>query len=177
MSGEVLWEQRYNGPANDYDLAKALALDRSGNVVVTGSSGNSDGRFDFYTAKYAAADGALLWEIRYDSPGHGDDRVARRGLALGPNDMIAVTGSSSGDYATVLYRETLLPLCIERLAMGVGLRFTGSPDRIYTIERAFSVTGPWIAIGTRTAPVVGLLEFEETSLSNTAAYYRISTTQ
>jgi hypothetical protein len=64
--GSVLWQRRYNGPANDDDQASALAVDGSGNVVVTGPSSDSSGNFDYYTAKYAAADGALLWEKRYN---------------------------------------------------------------------------------------------------------------
>ncbi|HXJ55134.1 MAG TPA: leucine-rich repeat domain-containing protein, partial [Verrucomicrobiae bacterium] len=100
--GALLWERRYNGPANSNDWASAVAVDGSGNVVVTGTSYNGTNA-DYYTAKYAAADGALLWEKRYNGPGNGDD--AASSLALGPNGMVAVTGSSSGDYATVVYRE------------------------------------------------------------------------
>ena len=52
---------------NGDDQANAVAVDRSGNVVVSGSSwnGNLLGHRDYYLAKYAAADGGLLWEKRY----------------------------------------------------------------------------------------------------------------
>ncbi|MEK7685481.1 MAG: hypothetical protein AAB466_08665, partial [Verrucomicrobiota bacterium] len=68
--GTVLWQHRYNGPANSDDQAQAVAVDGSGNVVVTGFSNNGapNQNADFYTAKYAAADGALLWEQRYNGP-------------------------------------------------------------------------------------------------------------
>src|SRR5215216_3920822 len=46
------WVQRYNAPANNHDEARAVAVDRSGNVVVTGKSSNGT-NVDFYTAKYA----------------------------------------------------------------------------------------------------------------------------
>ena len=62
-NGALLWEQRYNDPANGEDYPAALAVDSHGNVVVTGSSNNGTNT-DYYTAKYAAADGALLWEKR-----------------------------------------------------------------------------------------------------------------
>src|SRR5258706_123636 len=59
------WVHRYNGPANGYDYAYAVAVDVSGNVIVTGSSENGT-NYDVegYTAKYAAGDSALLWEKR-----------------------------------------------------------------------------------------------------------------
>lgn len=57
--GAELWLQRYNGPANNDDIAQAVAVVRNGDVVVTGSSGEIS-----YTAKYAPTDGALLWEKR-----------------------------------------------------------------------------------------------------------------
>ena len=62
--------------------------------------------------------GALLWEMRYNGPANGKDKVGgSHSLALGPNRMIAVTGSSVGpilpgpyyDYATVVYRDNLPP--------------------------------------------------------------------
>ncbi len=50
--GVPLWTNRYNGPANSYDLATALAVDSLGNVYVTGSSiGDS---YDYATIKYSA---------------------------------------------------------------------------------------------------------------------------
>jgi uncharacterized delta-60 repeat protein len=113
--GALLWEKHYSG-AGIYNSAAAVAVDGSGNAVVTGSSYNAppDSDSDYYTAKYAAADGALLWEIRYNGPVHGNDNASH--LALGPNGMIAVTGSSGGvpgsfvtsDYATVVYKENIL---------------------------------------------------------------------
>jgi len=106
VDGALLWEKRYNGPANGDDRARAVAVDASGNAVVTGYSvGNNSGR-DYYTAAYAAADGALLWEKRYNGPANGNEYVSGpHSLALGPNGMVTITGASDSAYATVVYRE------------------------------------------------------------------------
>ena len=104
-NGALLWEQRYNGPANGADAATALAVDASGNVVVTGNSVNANGDTDYYTAKYAAANGALLWEKRYASPSNEDDLASA--VAVAGNGDVVVTGSSlgvgNGDYYTAKY--------------------------------------------------------------------------
>jgi hypothetical protein len=59
----------------------------------------------------------------------------------------------------------------------VHLRFTGIPGRIYYVERAYSVTGPWpdrlIAI---TMPLDGVVDFvDATGLISPKAFYRTST--
>src|SRR5258706_1901403 len=69
------WVQRYNGPGNGDDHPWAVAVDASGNVVATGTSESS-----YYTAKYAAANGGLLWEKRL--PGGEANAVAGGGDAI-----------------------------------------------------------------------------------------------
>jgi len=139
-----------------------VAVDGSGNVVVTGTSQGG-----YYTAKYAAADGAVLWEKRYNGG-------VARSLALGPNGMVAVTGSSSDDYATVVYRENLSPVSIDLVPAGIRIRFTGVPGRSYNIERAIAVTGPWSTIATPTAPIQGVIEHTDTNPPMSGAFYRTS---
>src|SRR6185436_9298663 len=38
--GDVLWINYYDGPLNDTDIAQAIAVDKGGNVFVTGASYN-----------------------------------------------------------------------------------------------------------------------------------------
>ena len=99
--GTLLWARSYDGPSDD--VAMAVSFDRNGNVVVTGGSSQDEWRnddddltrLDYYTAKYAAADGALLWERRYNGP--GDNRDQARAIAIDANNNVVVTGYSDGE--------------------------------------------------------------------------------
>jgi hypothetical protein len=51
-NGDTAWVRRYNGPANYYDWASAIAVDDSNNVYVTGSSYGSGTDYDYATIKY-----------------------------------------------------------------------------------------------------------------------------
>ena len=88
---DQIWLQAYNGFAGD-NRAYAVALDSSGNAVVTGGSPNANGVVDGYTAKYAAADGRLLWSVRHDSP-YGGDSLGT-GVAIDASGNVIVTGYS-----------------------------------------------------------------------------------
>ena len=59
----------------------------------------------------------------------------------------------------------------------VRLRFTGIPGRIYYVERAHSVTGPWPdRLATITMPIDGVVEFADTTaFPFTQSFYRTST--
>ena len=99
------WVQRYNGPSNEDDRVRFLAVDRTGNIYVTGVSVSTGRNYDYTTLKYAA-NGVLLWEKRYNGPGHGDD--IPRSLAVDGAGNVYVTGGSAGtgssrDYATLKY--------------------------------------------------------------------------
>ena len=59
----------------------------------------------------------------------------------------------------------------------VHLRFTGIPGRIYYVERAHSVTGPWPdRLAAITMPSDGVVEFvDTTAFSFPQSFYRTST--
>ena len=93
------WVQRYNGPGNANDQARAVAADGSNNVIVTGASA---------TTKYSSA-GVSLWTNLYS----GGSAYA---LAIDSNDDVSVTGSP----ATIKYTNGGLPLWTNLFAGGTA---------------------------------------------------------
>jgi len=85
------WVARYSGPGNGADRAWAMALDKSGNVYVSGESKGSNSDFDYATIKYSSA-GKQRWVQRYDGPGNADDEAAA--IAVDASGNIYVTGAS-----------------------------------------------------------------------------------
>jgi hypothetical protein len=104
-TGELVWQKRFNGPDNAYDEAMGVAVDAHGNVVVAAYSYNSSGNRDYYTAKHAAIDGALVWGQRYNGPANGDDHPFA--IAIDQANNVLVTGyshnGSNHDYYTAKY--------------------------------------------------------------------------
>lgn len=107
--GKLLWFKRYNSPGNGDDVAHALTLDGTGNVIVTGPSRTAanSGTYGYLTVKYSPA-GKLLWAKRYASSSQGDDYARAIGVDAAGN--IFVTGVSRAgrsednyDYLTVKY--------------------------------------------------------------------------
>jgi hypothetical protein len=148
-------------------------VDISGNVIVTGFSQkfpNSD--YDYYTAKYAAADGALLWERRYDGPSHAD---SPGGLAIDAEGNVAVTGSSAGDYATSVYWENLPPVSVQKVPIGMRISFSGIAGRVYDVQRAPTLTGPWSTISTQAAPASGIFDYVDSTQILGTTFYRTRT--
>lgn len=104
-TGLQQWVARYNGPANDYDIATAVAVDDSGNVYVTGESVGPGSSFDYATIKYDSA-GNQQWVARYNGPGNAVDEGTA--IAVDGAGNVYVTGNSVGsgtgpDYATIKY--------------------------------------------------------------------------
>jgi hypothetical protein len=75
-----------------YDGAADVAVDRLGNIHVTGSSADAGARIDIATVAYDVA-GNELWRTRHD--GGGDDGA--RAIAVSPVGAIGVAGWSRRD--------------------------------------------------------------------------------
>jgi hypothetical protein len=104
---EEQWLARYNGP-NGPDYSRALTIDNSGNVYVTGTShpnGATDTRY--VTIKYDP-NGNQLWVKRYNGP--ADSYDSSRAMAIDDSGNVYVTGwgvgsGTSADYVTIKYTQ------------------------------------------------------------------------
>jgi hypothetical protein len=115
-AGVPLWTNRYNGSGNGHDIATAVAVDGSNNVLVTGYSTNGASGYDYATIKYSSG-GAPLWTNRYNGPGDGDDGACA--VAVAGSNSVIVTGYSTNnasgyDYATIKYSSAGVALWTNR---------------------------------------------------------------
>jgi len=103
---QMAWAQQYGSqflPSDD--AASDVAVDRDGNVYVTGYLTNQPFGTDYFTVKYDAA-GNKLWEARYNGDGDDDDFATAIAVDIAGN--VYVTGSSktaanASDYVTIKY--------------------------------------------------------------------------
>jgi uncharacterized delta-60 repeat protein len=104
-SGDTAWTRRANGWGNADDIANAIAVDRSGNVIVTGMTTNTGSNVNIATIKYAP-DGSLVYVKEYDGPAQGSDIASAVVTDAAGNAY--VTGVSAGagtgnDWVTIKY--------------------------------------------------------------------------
>ena len=114
---EPAWESHYtSGLLPSHDVATAIAVDRTGNVFVTGYSSNPPVGMDYFTAKYSPT-GDQLWTARYN--GNGDEDDFARAIHVDHSGNVFITGTSWGgetgdDYATVKYDSNGVQLWVVR---------------------------------------------------------------
>jgi len=147
--GGRLWVARYDGPVTGFDAAAGMAVSTDGaRLYVGGTSTGSGNDYDYAVAGYKAATGAMVWAVRYDGPGKGDDYGNALGLT-GDGRTVFITGASAGrggdwDYATLAYDATTgSKLWVSRFDStpggdDFGLRLAVSPDgsRVYVTGRS-----------------------------------------
>src|SRR6185503_10094310 len=111
------WTNRYNGSIDYY--SKPIAVDKNGDVFVTGSSAGNHGQPDYATVAYSNS-GLPLWTNRYDGPASLSDGPSA--IVADDNGNVFVTGLSDSirdsnafsDYATIKYSESGVLLWINR---------------------------------------------------------------
>jgi hypothetical protein len=130
--GQQEWVARYNGESNDNDWGAAIALDKSGNVYVTGGSALAGIFSQYVTIKYDPA-GQQQWVAQYHGTGNGNDSATA--LAIDSSGNVYVTGSSFNsdnnfDCVTIKYdpigQETWLarydgPIHLDDLAYAIAI--------------------------------------------------------
>lgn len=97
-AGVKQWVARYNGAAGRQDFANAIAVDKEGNICVTGGSWGGSSGYDFVTIKYNP-DGVQIWLQIFDGSGHSTPQA----MTLDAAGNVYVTGQSVTDFATVKY--------------------------------------------------------------------------
>ena len=116
--GKLCWDTTYNGPANGWDMAYAIATDNLGNVYVTGKSEGiyqNEKTYDYATIKYDST-GDVKMVDRYNGAENGVDRANAIAVTIStpPNPaddsvFIYVTGGSDTenywDYVTIKWAE------------------------------------------------------------------------
>jgi hypothetical protein len=85
----LLGSTEYNGPANSADLARAVAVDSGGNILVAGGAGFVGTSTDWLIRKYAPDLGTVLASTTYDMSNKVDAATA---MALGPTGEVYVGG-------------------------------------------------------------------------------------
>jgi hypothetical protein len=95
-TGAEVWNVSFDGASGADDVGNAVTMDATGNVFVTGQTDTGTNRRNYITFKYAAGNGAVLWQKEYDNASSDDVSWA---IALDTTGNAFVTGTSV-DFAT-----------------------------------------------------------------------------
>jgi len=72
INGNLIWQRDHNGTLNGFDIARAIFVDRSENIYVTGYTENKDTKLDITTMKLNK-DGDIIWVTDFNGTGDGYD--------------------------------------------------------------------------------------------------------
>jgi uncharacterized delta-60 repeat protein len=178
-AGMPLWTNRYNGQGNGSDWAEAVAVDRSGNVIVAGYSRGSGGDYDYATIKYSSA-GVPLWTNRYNGPGHYDDEATS--VAVDHSGNVIVTGYSANtnhypygyDYATIKYVSPLVMTGLTQPDGTFQLRLDDPAQAPTVVVEASADLAGWAPVFTNTTPTNVLFYTDPDASNHLWRFYRAS---
>ena len=112
------WVPRFNSPGNYNDYVTDMAIDKSGNVYLTGYVQVNDTDQNFVTIKYNTQ-GVEQW-VKYDNgPDHREDKPTAIGVDNNGNVIIA--GTSSYNYLTIKYNSLGDTLWVRRSTEGYSI--------------------------------------------------------
>ncbi|MFC1535712.1 SBBP repeat-containing protein, partial [Candidatus Neomarinimicrobiota bacterium] len=123
-AGVKQWEATYEGLDPDYsDRANAVFVDDSGDVYVTGISGDFSYSVNFATVKYDPG-GVQQWVARLDSVGWQDHGQAAT-IALDNSGNVYVSGAGYCNYPVVKYNDAGVEQWVtsrhDSIAVAVGM--------------------------------------------------------
>jgi uncharacterized delta-60 repeat protein len=140
-TGAISWVKHYNGTGSGTDVVRAVAVDSSDNVVITGNSSNGSNN-DIVTIKYDSA-GTTQWAKRYNN-GSSDLPTA---ITTAADGTIYVTGNSRGtgtnfDWVTIKYNASGVSQWTKRTrTAGLDVPNALFVDSSYNVYVAGYVTG------------------------------------
>ncbi len=153
-SGVPVWTNRYNGPGNYYDIANAIAVDKAGNVFVTGESWAATSE-DFATVGYTSA-GVPLWTNRFNGAGNGNDYAYA--IAVDSSGNVFITGearqgvATANDYVTIKYSSSIpSPAYLNYQKLNGKLLLTWT-NAGFSLQSAPTCTGTFTNIPSATSP-------------------------
>ena len=147
-NGAQVWLTNYNYTANQDDEGASIALDKSGNILVTGKSDNDPLKTtndDYITVKYSAS-GVQAWAMRYNGLGDDGDKALK--VLSDVNDNVYITGTSfngsDDDYTTIKYASAGTQTWIRIEDKGANDRVTGmsmdASANVYVTGRSNTIT-------------------------------------
>lgn len=133
------WVERYNGPGNNSDNARAIAINsNTGNIYVTGDSAGAGNVLDYGTVAYNPS-GTQLWVARY-APGQSTSIAVDSA-----SGNVYVTGLSGNKPATVAYNSSGQQLWVAiptGIVSGTGTAVTVDPTTGNVYVVAGILVGP-----------------------------------
>lgn len=101
-SGQQLWQNRYNAPANDDDEGYEIEVDSAGNVYVMGQSWNSQFNPEVVLQKINAATGSNIW-VKHYVHSQSPDATVPNAMKLDANNNIIIVGlvNLSGEFYNI----------------------------------------------------------------------------
>jgi hypothetical protein len=156
-TGDVIWE------TNSTLVASRLAVDRAGDVYVTGTAQSPANGTDWMTIEYDT-NGNQLWVQTYNGPANGNDGAIAIAIAP-PDGSIYVTGYSANtsggiDITTIKYLQS--PTIQPQPGGAMLLQLPGVPGQSSGLGATTDLVN-WLELGPVVAGTNGLFQFTDTN--------------